>query len=297
MLFDGGETILTARGDSDRARSSRSSSSSLSVSRSHWPGPVQPPEWIDEERAPSHFKCPITLCVMREPAVTPAGITYERSALMQWLDHQHVEPSTKRRLKRSHVVPNLTLRAMIEDWLQHERDVRAGKQNAPGGGEGPGSSAPRGGLPPGAAAVSHADRDALRAVRQRMYAALKERAALGVCFEEQRWEAYMGAMGAMGAARGRGDTAVANDGDGDSAVAGSDVDEDDGSGEASEWGESWEARGGARGEAREVAGSNPGWGQDVESSALSSPPTPAATREEEPPGSLDATLDDDAMND
>jgi len=150
------------------------------------------PEWINEERAPSHFKCPITLCVMREPAVTPAGITYERSALMQWLDHQHVEPSTKRRLKRSHVVPNLTLRAMIEDWLQHERDVRSGKSG--GGGGVDGSSGGRidnhGGLPPGAAAVLQADRDALRAVRQRMYAALKERAAMGVCYEEQRWEAY-----------------------------------------------------------------------------------------------------------
>jgi hypothetical protein len=37
------------------------------------------------------FRCPITLCVIREPAVTPAGISYERSALMQWLDHQHTE--------------------------------------------------------------------------------------------------------------------------------------------------------------------------------------------------------------
>ena len=145
----GTETVLLAR-DVDRARSSRHSSSS-SASRSHWPGPVQLPEWINEERAPSHFKCPITLCVMREPAVTPAGITYERSALMQWLDHQHVEPSTKRRLKRSHVVPNLTLRAMIEDWLQHERDVRSGKSG--GGGGVDGSSGGRidnhGGLPPG----------------------------------------------------------------------------------------------------------------------------------------------------
>jgi hypothetical protein len=31
------------------------------------------------------------------------------------------EPSTKQRLKRSHVVPNLTLRGLIEDWLDLER--------------------------------------------------------------------------------------------------------------------------------------------------------------------------------
>ena len=68
---------------------------------------------------------------MREPATTPAGITYERAALMRWLEHRHAEPSTKQRLKRSRVVPNLALRAMIEDWLDRERrrrvaDVRAG---------------------------------------------------------------------------------------------------------------------------------------------------------------------------
>ena len=81
-----------------------------SAPAAHWPEPVRLPEWLDEEKAPRHFRCPITLCVIREPAVTPAGISYERSALMQWLEHQHTEPSTKRRLKRSRVVPNLTLR-------------------------------------------------------------------------------------------------------------------------------------------------------------------------------------------
>ena len=62
--------------------------------------------------------------VSQEPAVTPAGISYERNALMQWLEQTHTEPSTKRRLKRSRVVPNLTLRGMIEDWLSDRRAER-----------------------------------------------------------------------------------------------------------------------------------------------------------------------------
>ena len=110
-----------------------------------------------------------------------------------------------------------------------------------------------------------------------MYAALKERAALGVCYEEQRWEAY--------AARGHGDEGANDDG--------TQLDVTPGSNVASATGDGSE-------EAREVAGSNPGGGErlDGESSALSSPPTPAVSREEDqPPGSLDATLDDDAMND
>jgi hypothetical protein len=284
----GTETVLLAR-DVDRARSSRHSSSS-SASRSHWPGPVQLPEWINEERAPSHFKCPITLCVMREPAVTPAGITYERSALMQWLDHQHVEPSTKRRLKRSHVVPNLTLRAMIEDWLQHERDVRSGKSG--GGGGVDGSSGGRidnhGGLPPGAAAVLQADRDALRAVRQRMYAALKERAAMGVCYEEQRWEAYR-------------ENRNREEGDGTINPEGPDVEgvaEDTSGGESGSGSTSPERI--RMLQSARVTGAHRTGLASVFGPELPAEPSNQSAGEEltaDPPGSLDATLDDAAMND
>ena len=284
----GTETVLLAR-DVDRARSSRHSSSS-SASRSHWPGPVQLPEWINEERAPSHFKCPITLCVMREPAVTPAGITYERSALMQWLDHQHVEPSTKRRLKRSHVVPNLTLRAMIEDWLQHERDVRSGKSGGTGGVDG--SSGGRidnhGGLPPGAAVVLQADRDALRAVRQRMYAALKERAAMGVCYEEQRWEAYR-------------ENRNREEEDGTINPEGPDVEgvaEDTSGGESGSGSTSPER-------IRVLQSARVTGAHRIRLAAVFGPELPAEPSNQsageeptaDPPGSLDATLDDAAMND
>ena len=284
----GTETVLLAR-DVDRARSSRHSSSS-SASRSHWPGPVQLPEWINEERAPSHFKCPITLCVMREPAVTPAGITYERSALMQWLDHQHVEPSTKRRLKRSHVVPNLTLRAMIEDWLQHERDVRSGKSGGTGGVDG--SSGGRidnhGGLPPGAAAVLQADRDALRAVRQRMYAALKERAAMGVCYEEQRWEAYR-------------ENRNREEEDGTINPEGPDVEgvaEDTSGGESGSGSTSPER-------IRVLQSARVTGAHRIRLAAVFGPELPAEPSNQsageeptaDPPGGLDATLDDAAMND
>ena len=284
----GTETVLLAR-DVDRARSSRHSSSS-SASRSHWPGPVQLPEWINEERAPSHFKCPITLCVMREPAVTPAGITYERSALMQWLDHQHVEPSTKRRLKRSHVVPNLTLRAMIEDWLQHERDVRSGKSG--GGGGVDGSSGGRidnhGGLPPGAAAVLQADRDALMAVRQRMYAALKERAAMGVCYEEQQWEAYR-------------ENRNREEGDGTINPEGPDVEgvaEDTSGGESGSGSTSPERI--RMLQSARVTGAHRTGLASVFGPELPAEPSNQSAGEEltaDPPGSLDATLDDAAMND
>ena len=279
-MFDGGETILTARGDPDRVnRSSRSSSSSSSVSRSHWPGPVQLPEWIDEERAPSHFKCPITLCVMREPAVTPAGIIPQRSALMQWLDHQHVEPSTKRRFKAlaRRAQPDVT---RDDRGLAPARaDVRAGTRR--GGCRFRRHQPDRSGVPlvraPRAAAVSHADRDALRAVRQRMYAALRN---------EPRWACVTrssdGGVRREGA-RGQGANDDGTQPDGDAGDR-----------------TSRRRRAMVRRRAGRGRGIEPRRGErlDVESSSQSSPPTPAVSgRRNSTPGSLDATLDDDAMND
>ena len=256
-----------------------------SAPAAHWPEPVRLPEWVDEEKAPRHFRCPITLCVIREPAVTPAGISYERSALMQWLEHQHTEPSTKRRLKRSRVVPNLTLRGMIEDWLADERaerrraatraaarrEARAkasaledaekktdgtdgdgvpasleetlndagtnddahsndetkharGEKGLPSRDSKPSSDVPdtprdasvastssrlrRPGLPSRAGAVSQETRDQLRAARQRMYAALKRRAASGVSAEEQRWLDLRSARFASGESGESGESGV-----------------------------------------------------------------------------------------
>ena len=79
---------------------------------------------IPPTRLFSQVKTDTFFYVSQEPAVTPAGISYERNALMQWLEQTHTEPSTKRRLKRSRVVPNLTLRGMIEDWLSDCRAER-----------------------------------------------------------------------------------------------------------------------------------------------------------------------------
>jgi len=42
----------------------------------HWPPPLALPEWLEDDgdgSAPEFFRCPITLCVMREPTQTPAG--------------------------------------------------------------------------------------------------------------------------------------------------------------------------------------------------------------------------------
>ena len=42
----------------------------------HWPPPLSVPQDLedDEASAPEQFKCPITLAIMTEPALTPNGM-------------------------------------------------------------------------------------------------------------------------------------------------------------------------------------------------------------------------------
>ena len=34
---------------------------------------------------PSHFLCPISLQIMRDPVTLPTGISYDRAAISRWL--------------------------------------------------------------------------------------------------------------------------------------------------------------------------------------------------------------------
>ncbi len=56
--------------------------------RRHWPPPVAVPARLQEaaEHAPKHLLCPITHHILTEPAVIPTGATYERAAIVQWLE-------------------------------------------------------------------------------------------------------------------------------------------------------------------------------------------------------------------
>ena len=59
----------------------------------HWPGPIVLPRDFDDADAPDALVCPITQCLMTEPAlVVSSGRTYERAAIVRWI-HQHgVDP-------------------------------------------------------------------------------------------------------------------------------------------------------------------------------------------------------------
>ncbi|KAG2491535.1 hypothetical protein HYH03_010106 [Edaphochlamys debaryana] len=69
--------------------------------------------------APSTFTCPLTMEIFRDPVVTPSGRSYERTALLEHLKKVgRFDPITRQPMTEAQVVPNVSLRAAIELYLE-----------------------------------------------------------------------------------------------------------------------------------------------------------------------------------
>ncbi|KAG2602161.1 E3 ubiquitin-protein ligase PUB23-like [Panicum virgatum] len=72
---------------------------------------------------PSHFLCPISLQLMRDPVTLPTGISYDRAAISRWLAAPapaggRTCPVTRVPLPpQPQLTPNHTLRRLIHAWL------------------------------------------------------------------------------------------------------------------------------------------------------------------------------------
>jgi hypothetical protein len=72
---------------------------------------------MSEPDVPSHFRCPLTRRVMRDPVSALDGHTYERVAIEQWVSRNGTSPLLGTPLSVADLTPNLTLRAMISLYL------------------------------------------------------------------------------------------------------------------------------------------------------------------------------------
>ncbi|XP_022159463.1 E3 ubiquitin-protein ligase CHIP [Momordica charantia] len=67
---------------------------------------------------PDYLCCKITLDILRDPVITPSGVTYERAVI---LDHfrkvGNFDPITRELLSESQLVPNLAIKEAVQAFL------------------------------------------------------------------------------------------------------------------------------------------------------------------------------------
>ncbi|KAJ1401257.1 Zinc finger, RING/FYVE/PHD-type [Sesbania bispinosa] len=68
---------------------------------------------------PHLFRCPISLDLLEDPVTLCTGQTYDRSSIEKWLAAGNLTcPVTMQKLHDPSIVPNHTLRHLIDQWLQ-----------------------------------------------------------------------------------------------------------------------------------------------------------------------------------
>ncbi|KAK4416926.1 U-box domain-containing protein 21 [Sesamum alatum] len=66
---------------------------------------------------PTHFRCPISLDLMKDPVTLSTGITYDRESIEKWMDAGNITcPVTNQVLRNFDQIPNHSIRKMIQDW-------------------------------------------------------------------------------------------------------------------------------------------------------------------------------------
>ena len=74
----------------------------------------------DENEVIESMICPINQTIMKDPVVTPYGITYERSAIEDWLKKNDTDPIAKKHLTKDMLVTNYALKSVIKEYLKQE---------------------------------------------------------------------------------------------------------------------------------------------------------------------------------
>lgn len=71
---------------------------------------------------PTHFRCPISLDLMKDPVTLSTGITYDRESIEKWIqDGNQTCPVTNQVLTSFDQIPNHMIRRMIQDWCVANR--------------------------------------------------------------------------------------------------------------------------------------------------------------------------------
>lgn len=71
---------------------------------------------------PTHFRCPVSLDLMKDPVTISTGITYDRESIEKWIEAGNQAcPVSKTALTTFDMIPNHALRRVIQDWCVEHR--------------------------------------------------------------------------------------------------------------------------------------------------------------------------------
>jgi len=85
---------------------------------------------------PANYLCPITLEVMKDPVTTPLGLTYDRQAILHWLDTctkndtEKTCPLSRVAMEEWELVDNQDLKREIMQWKK-ERGMKLSSSSSP----------------------------------------------------------------------------------------------------------------------------------------------------------------------
>ena len=65
-----------------------------------------------------HYICPIGLTIMKDPVITPNGISFERVNIVNWLEKNNYCPITKKPLSVKDLIPNRSLKSAIDNYIK-----------------------------------------------------------------------------------------------------------------------------------------------------------------------------------
>ncbi|BFG21353.1 hypothetical protein CerSpe_076280 [Prunus speciosa] len=71
---------------------------------------------------PCHFRCPISMELMKEPVTISTGVTYERKNIEKWFFTYKKKtcPATMQSIENFGIIPNHTLKRLIVSWQSNE---------------------------------------------------------------------------------------------------------------------------------------------------------------------------------
>ncbi|KAK3740469.1 hypothetical protein RRG08_000456 [Elysia crispata] len=79
---------------------------------------ASPGQRSEPAHTPEEFLCPITQELMRDPVIAADGYTYDRPAIVSWMQREQRSPLTNLELSSTQLTPNRTLKMMIHKFLQ-----------------------------------------------------------------------------------------------------------------------------------------------------------------------------------